>query len=101
MPDQTRDGPVRRVWSDAEVPSRRICAAAPGVLASARENGMWVWGWRTAVLALGSAHCLTVAAALLRPARNRVANALLAVLLIVIVGVLTPFTLGFAGAYDA
>ena len=62
---------------------------------------MWVWGWRTAVLALVSAQCLAVAAALLRPARNRRANAILAALLVVIVGVLTPFTLGFAGAYDA
>ena len=62
---------------------------------------MWVWGWRTAVLALVSTQCLAVAAALLRPARNRVANAILAALLVVIVGVLTPFTLGFAGAYDA
>lgn len=62
---------------------------------------MWVWGWRTAVLALVSLQCMVVAAALLRPARNRTANAILSALLLVIVGVLTPFTIGFAGAYDA
>jgi AraC-like DNA-binding protein len=62
---------------------------------------MWVWGWRTAVLSLISAECLVLAAALLRPARNRAANAMLAALLVVVVGVIAPFTLGFAGAYDA
>ena len=62
---------------------------------------MWVWGWRTAVLSLVSLQCLVIAAALLQPARNRIANTILASLLLVIVGVLTPFTIGFAGAYDA
>ena len=61
---------------------------------------MWVWGWRTAVLTLVSAQVLAVVAALLQPARNRSANRTLAALLVIVVGVLTPFTLGYAGAYD-
>ena len=61
---------------------------------------MWAWGWRTAVLTVVSVQALAVAMALLKPARNRIANRFLASLLSVVVGVLTPFTLGYAGAYD-
>jgi len=60
-----------------------------------------VFGWRTAILGLVSGQVLLIAAALLQPARNRLANRLLAALLVVVVGLLTPFTIGFAGFYDA
>jgi AraC-like DNA-binding protein len=59
-----------------------------------------VFGWRTAVLTVVSGQALVIAALLLQTARNRLANRLLAALLIVVVGVLTPFTIGFAGFYD-
>lgn len=60
-----------------------------------------VFGWRTAILGLVSGEVLLIAVALLQPARNRLANRLLAALLVVVVGLLTPFTIGFAGFYDA
>jgi AraC-like DNA-binding protein len=59
-----------------------------------------VFGWRTAVLALASAQMLLIAVPLLRTLRNRTANRCLGALLIVLTGVLTPFTIGFAGYYD-
>jgi AraC-like DNA-binding protein len=59
-----------------------------------------VFGWRTAILGLVSGQVLLIAVALLQPARNRLANRLLAALLVVVVGLLTPFTIGFAGFYD-
>jgi AraC-like DNA-binding protein len=62
---------------------------------------MLVFGWRTAVLALVSLQVLTLAVALLRAPRNRAANRRLAALLLVLVGLLTPYTIGFAGFYDA
>jgi AraC-like DNA-binding protein len=49
---------------------------------------------------LVSAQVLVVAAALVRAPRNRVANRLLAALLSVVVGLITPFAIGFAGFYD-
>jgi AraC-like DNA-binding protein len=60
-----------------------------------------VFGWRTAVLTLVSAQVLVIVAGLLGATRNRLANRLLAALLMVVVGLITPFTLGFAGFYDA
>jgi AraC-like DNA-binding protein len=59
-----------------------------------------VFGWRTAILTVVSGQALIIAALLFQTARNRLANRMLAVLLIVVVGVLTPFTIGFAGFYD-
>jgi AraC-like DNA-binding protein len=59
-----------------------------------------VFGWRTAVLTVVSGQALIIAALLLQTIRNRTANRLLAALLVVVVGVLTPFTIGFAGFYD-
>ena len=64
-------------------------------------SAMLVFGWRTAVLALVSAQTLIVALALTGASRNRPANQTLAALLIVVVGLLTPYTIGFAGFYDA
>lgn len=60
-----------------------------------------LFGWRTAILGLVSGQVLLIAIALLQPARNRLANRILAALLVVVVGLLTPFTIGFAGFYDA
>ena len=60
-----------------------------------------VFGWRTALLTVVSGQVLLLAGALLGAARNLTANRSLAALLVVIVGMLTPFTIGFAGFYDA
>lgn len=58
------------------------------------------FGWRTAVLAVAAVQLLALAGALTRPLPNRVANRTLAALLIVLVGVVTPWMVGFAGFYD-
>lgn len=58
------------------------------------------FGWRTALLCVAILQCLLLAVALARSARNRVANGFLAAVLIVIAGMLTPYAIGFAGAYD-
>ncbi|MDG2528153.1 AraC family transcriptional regulator [Caulobacter endophyticus] len=58
------------------------------------------FGWRTALLCVAILQCLLLAVALARSARNQVANRFLAAALIVIAGMLTPYAIGFAGAYD-
>lgn len=58
--------------------------------------GMW-----STLLLLGSLHGLAVAALLLSARRNRIANRCLAALLVAMVAMITPYTLGYAGAYDA
>lgn len=58
--------------------------------------GMW-----STLLLLGSLHGLAVAALLLAARRNRIANRCLAALLVAVVAMITPYTLGYAGAYDA
>jgi AraC-like DNA-binding protein len=60
-----------------------------------------VFGWRTAVLTLVSVQVVVIVMGLLGATRNRLANRLLVALLMVVVGLITPFTLGFAGFYDA
>lgn len=58
-------------------------------------------GWRVALLGFASLQLLALAAAIaVQPANGR-ANRLLALFLLVLVGVVTPYTIGFAGAYDA
>lgn len=59
-----------------------------------------VFGWRTAVLGVVFVQLLLLAAALLRPLRNRTANRTLAALLVVLAGMITPWMIGFAGFYD-
>ncbi|CAN5555070.1 AraC family transcriptional regulator [soil metagenome] len=61
---------------------------------------MLVFGWRTAILLVVSIQVAALAIALARTARNRLSNRILAALLAVFVGLLTPFTIGFAGFYD-
>lgn len=61
---------------------------------------MLVFGWRTAILLVVSLQVIALATGLARTARNRVSNRILAALLAVFVGLLTPFTIGFAGFYD-
>ena len=63
-------------------------------------NEALVYGWRTAVLSVAFVQLLLIAAALLRPLENRLANRLLAALLVVLAGVITPWMIGFAGFYD-
>lgn len=58
------------------------------------------FGWRTAVLAVAAGQMIVIAALLSRTLVNRVANRTLAVLLLVLVGVFTPWMIGFAGFYD-
>lgn len=60
-----------------------------------------VFGWRTALLLLLSVQILTLAGALALQPRNRTANRILAAFLLVLAGVMTPYTIGFAGFYDA
>ncbi len=60
-----------------------------------------VFGWRTALLLLLSVQILTLAAALALQPRNRTANRMLAAFLLIVAGVMTPYTIGFAGFYDA
>ena len=59
-----------------------------------------VFGWRTAILCVATAILLPLAIALWRAMRNRVAARTLAAALIVMVGVFTPWMIGFAGFYD-
>ncbi len=59
------------------------------------------FGWRVALLGLCSVQLLTLAFAVGRQDANRSANRLLAAVLIVLTGVITPYSIGFAGAYDA
>ena len=58
------------------------------------------FGWRTALLFAAILQCLLLAGALATGAENRVANRFLAAALVVIVGLLTPYAIGFGGAYD-
>ncbi|CAD0357999.1 hypothetical protein NCPPB940_42450 [Xanthomonas hortorum pv. taraxaci] len=63
---------------------------------SSIKFGMW-----STILLLGSAHGVLGAALLLLAPVNRLANRCLAALLLVVVALITPYTLGYAGAYDA
>jgi AraC-like DNA-binding protein len=58
------------------------------------------FGWRTALLGAAALQLLILAVAIARTPVNRAANRILAVLLIVLAGVLTPWMIGFAGFYD-
>ena len=58
------------------------------------------FGWRTAVLLCAALVTVPVAVALTQAAANRCANRTLAALLLVLVGVMTPWMIGFAGFYD-
>lgn len=59
-----------------------------------------VFGWRTAILAVAVVQLLALAAGLGRTLANRAANRTLAVLLVVLAGIVTPWMIGFAGFYD-
>lgn len=58
------------------------------------------FGWRTALLLFASIEMLVLAGALWQPLANRTANRILSCLLVVLVGVILPFTIGSAGFYD-
>jgi AraC-like DNA-binding protein len=58
--------------------------------------GMW-----STLLLLGSLHGVIIATLLSAARRNRVANRFLAVLLVGVVLMITPYTIGYAGFYDA
>ncbi len=57
-------------------------------------------GWRTAILGLLVLQILAFAAALATTDTNRTANRLLGAALVAIAGLLVPYAIGFAGAYD-
>lgn len=59
------------------------------------------FGAWSVTLALGSLHGLTMAALLWRARRNVAANRWLAALLAIFVLMITPYTIGYAGFYDA
>ena len=52
------------------------------------------------MLSVAFVQLLVLAAALIRPLRNLVANRTLAALLVVLAGMITPWMIGFAGFYD-
>ncbi len=58
------------------------------------------FGWRTAVLGVVVVQLLAIALGLTRTLANRAANRLLAALLVVLAGIVTPWMIGFAGFYD-
>lgn len=58
------------------------------------------FGWRTAVLTVAAAVILPIAAGLWNAFHDRLAARTLAGLLVVLVGVFTPWLIGFAGFYD-
>jgi len=59
-----------------------------------------VFGWRSALLLAALLVVLPLAAALWRSFDNRAANRIMAALLVVLAGVITPWLIGFAGFYD-
>lgn len=59
-----------------------------------------IFGWRTAVLTVAAVQLLAIAIGLSRVIPNRIANRTLAALLIVLIGILMPWLIGFAGFYD-
>ena len=59
-----------------------------------------VLGWRSASLLVAATILLCLAAALATNLRNRLANRVLSALIVTLVGVFTPWLIGFAGAYD-
>jgi AraC-like DNA-binding protein len=58
------------------------------------------FGWRTALLSVIFVQLLILAVSLLRVIQNRVANATMAALLVILAGIITPWMIGFAGFYD-
>jgi AraC-like DNA-binding protein len=58
------------------------------------------FGWRTATLTVAFVQLLLIASALTRALHNRSANRIMACLLIVLAGIITPWMIGFAGFYD-
>ena len=58
------------------------------------------FGWRTAVLTVAAAVILPIAVGLWNAFHDRLAARTLAGLLVVLVGVFTPWLIGFAGFYD-
>ena len=58
-------------------------------------------GWMSCLLLAFGLQALVHAAVLTQGSFNRRANGWLAVLLLVLAGMLTPFIIGYAGAYDA
>jgi AraC-like DNA-binding protein len=58
------------------------------------------FGWRPAVLTVAAAVILPIAISLMSAVNNRLAARTMALLLLVLVGVFTPWLIGFAGIYD-
>jgi AraC-like DNA-binding protein len=58
------------------------------------------FGWRTALLSAAFVQLLLLAFALFRSLQNRIANLTIALLLIFLAGIITPWLIGFAGFYD-
>ncbi len=59
-----------------------------------------IFGWRTAIFCVAVGQMLVLALLLNRTIANRAANRTLALLLIVLAGIVTPWMIGFAGFYD-
>lgn len=82
-------------------PRRSPLIPARASLRCPRMKSDLIFGWRTAVLLPAIGQMLILAIALTRASVNRCANHCFAALLIVLVGLLTPDMIGFAGFYDA
>lgn len=63
------------------------------------DDGL-IYGWRTALLSVVFVELALLAGALTRPLRNVAANRTLAILLVTLAGIITPWMIGFAGFYD-
>lgn len=63
------------------------------------ETGIYL-GWRSAILGLLVVQTVILAISILTKPTNRVANRWLGWALLVIAGLLAPYAIGFAGAYD-
>ena len=94
---------------------RFACSSAAAIVQSTQKGGgrgygnpvsgnAWImirFGLWSTILLVGSVHGVIVAMLLLKAGRNRVANRFLAALLLAVVLLITPFTIGYAGLYDA
>lgn len=60
----------------------------------------WALGWQTALLLEATAILVPVAGSLWCSLKNRAASRTLAGLLFILIGVFTPWTIGYAGLYD-
>lgn len=92
------------IAAHVDVDHHRHLTAPPTRLLFALAHDGWKmikFGMWSTLLLVGSLHGLVVAGLLIASARNRLANRCLAGLLVGVVLLITPYTIGYAGFYDA